>query len=392
MTGQSLADSGTDFITAFPENVAYFYPDIPNNSLNITALYNDTEVNIYFKRLLILTIILQQGETEVYLLPSDVEEHKLAVSQKTINVISNKNVVVLSISMQGESVQTNVVYPYENLGTFYSIPQLNYGEMLSKFSQATRSISTKYSFFRLLIINPLSLTNEIRIVGKSQIEQFELQPYTLLQLVLNGSVVSVESLNNVAVIVSHPCLEVTSCKCKMMLNQLRPDAHWGQSFILPFLNIPTWLHVTLDTTLTESTLDAGTLEPIKSGAQSISTIYPASLRLISPGLILEVIPETMFAACYLVHFSVANGNVSVIAETLSSSEVYIDRSSLSSISWTPIANTKYSIASVPLQGRHVIWHPSSKIAVYMFHNMTSGIHHGGPAVVLGEKPGKLYID
>ncbi|KAI7806979.1 hypothetical protein IRJ41_017009 [Triplophysa rosa] len=385
--GQSLVDSGLDFITAFPENVAYFYPFFPKNSLNITALYDNTEVNIYFKGILEHTVILQQGQTEVYLPPSDVEEHKLDVSQKTIQVVSNNYVVVLSISKQEDSVQTNVVYPYTNLGTFYSIPQLNYSEMLSKFPQATGSIKARYSFFRLLIINAQNFTNYIEIVRISQqIEQFQLQPYTLLQLALDGSEVSVESLYNMAVIVSHPCLEATSCKCNMMLNQLRPDAHWGQSFILPLLNIPTWLHITVNTILTGNTLDAGTLEPIQSGTQSISTIYPASLRLISPGLILEVIPETMFAACYLVHFSVAYGNVLVIAETLSRSEVYIDRSFLSSNSWTAIANTKYSIVSVLLHGRHVIWHPTSKIAVYMFRNMTGGIQYGGPAVVLGEKP------
>lgn len=391
--GQSLVDSGMDFITAFPENVAYFYPFIPENSLNITALYSDTEIKVYFKGILKYTTVLQQGQTENVPSPSDAEERKLGVSQKTVQVTSSNYIVVVLISKQGDSVQTNVIQPYRNLGTFYSIPQLNYSEMLSKFSQATGSISTRYKFCRLIVINAESDTNIIQIVRKSQNnEEIVLQSYTLLQLELNGTEIAIDALYKVAVLVSHPCLEVTSCKCNMMLNQLHPDVHWGQSFVLPFLNITTWLHMTVNTfvtgntLVTENALAAGTLEPIQLGTQTVNTIYPASLRLISPGHILEVIPETMFAACYLVHFSVAYGNVSVIAETVNKSQVHKDHGLLSSESWTTIPNTKYSIVSVSLQGRHVIWHPTSKIAVYMFRSMTSGIQYGGPGVVLSEIP------
>lgn len=391
LTGQSLADFGLNFITAFPENVAYFYPFLPKNSLNVTALYNYTEVKIYFKGILKQTITLQEGQTLVYNLPIDAEERKLAVSQKVAQVVSSNYILVLSRSLQGDSVQTNVVHPYENLGTFYSIPHLNYSEILSKFSQATGSISTRYSFFRLLIINAESVANTILINRQHQTQQFVLQPYTLCQIALNGSEISIESLYSVALIMSHPCLEATSCKCNMVLKQLRPDTQWGESFILPFKNVATWLHITttlINNIVNGNTLAAGTLEPVQSVTQDIRMIYPASLWLISPGLILEVVPETMFATCYLVHFGAEYGNVSVIAETVSRSQVYKDGSLLSSLSWTTIAGTQYSIVSVPLYGRHVIWHPTSKIAVYMFGTMTGGIQYGGPAVVLGEIPGK----
>lgn len=379
-----------EFITVFPENVAYFYPFYPSDSLNITAFHNNTEVRIYFKSVLRNTIVLQQGQTENVPAPSDIEENIIGVSQKTIRLISTNNIVVLAISKQGDSVQTNVIPPMEKLDTFYSIPQLNYTEMLSKFSQATGSISARYSFFRLIVINAESLTNTVRLYRKSnQIEDYVLQPYTFVQLALDGSEILIDAYYRVAVLVSHPCLEATSCKCNMMLNQLRPDVQWGNSFVLPLQNITRWLHVTVNTLGTGNALVAGTLEPIQSGTQNVSTIYPVSLRFISTGLMFEVIPETMFAACYLVQFGDSNGNVSVIAETVNRTRVYKDGGLLTSVTWTEIPNTKYSVASVSLLDRHVIWHPSSKIAVYMFRNMTNGIQYGGPAIVLSEIPGKL---
>lgn len=376
--GQSLVLHGTAFVTAFPENIASFYPYSSRNSLNITALYNNTEVNVIVGNST-YQLILLQGETHIFTLSSDVLESKLTQSLKTVRVSSSKNIVVVSISVQGDSVQTNALWPYESLGLYYSIPVLNYSGILSTFYQDPQYVSERYKFFRLLIINTVGYKNIITIAQKTlQANTVELQPWAFLQLQLTGSEIAVSGIYKVAVILAHPCMEVTKCNCNMVVNQLSPDDWWGYNFIVPYINNMAWLHVT-ENTYTQA---AGTLDPIKPGGKYITTTYPSSLRIISPGIIIEVIPENLFSACYLVQFSWQNGSVLVIAETALKSNVYIDSKLLVSNNWVTIADTDYSVASVSLSDRHVIWHPTSKIAVYSFSKMYSGTQYGSLAVPL----------
>lgn len=382
---------GTDFITAFPENIASFYPFVPKNSLNITVLHNNTAVTVYFAGSSIYNNTLPQGETLSLTLPSDVGEPNLNQSLKTVRVLSTRFIVVVSISAQGDSVQTNVLWPVKNLAYFYSIPTLNYSAMLSTFYQDPEYVSERYKFFRLIIINTMGGTNNITITRKTlQTESIVLQPWALLQLQLNGSEIAVKGYYKLAVILAHPCMEITKCNCNMVVNQLRPDWWWGDTFVVPYINNMTWVHVTENSVWYPNTQAVSMLDPIQPRGKYITTINPSSLRVISPGMIIEVIPESSFSACYLVHFSSTYGNVWVIAETALYSNVHIDGQLLTA-NWIVIANTKYSVASVSLNGRHVIWHPTSKITVYSFHKMASGTPYGGPAVPLSDNPGKQHI-
>ncbi|XP_055066939.2 uncharacterized protein [Misgurnus anguillicaudatus] len=385
--GQSLVLYGNEFITAFPDNVASFYPYVSRNSLNVTALYNDTEVIVYYQGSPLYDTIMFQGQTQNFSLPWDVEESKLNQSLKTVRVVSSRSIVVMSISVKGDSMQTNVLWPYRSLGWTYSIPILSYSGILSTFYQDPQYVSERYKFFRLLVINAVGSTNNITIIRKTQhSETVELQPWAFLQLQLNDSEIAVGGSYKVAVILAHPCMEMTKCHCNMVVNQLSPDGWWGNNFVVPYINNMTWMHVTESCYWPHSTQAAGTLDPIKSGGQHITTTYPSSLRIISPGIIIEVIPEHLFSACYLVHFGLTYGSVLVIAKTALKSDVYIDSKLLVSNNWVTIADTEYSVASVSLNDRHVIWHPTSKIAVYSFRQMASGTPYGSTAVPLSDNP------
>ncbi|XP_051575770.1 uncharacterized protein LOC127453456 isoform X2 [Myxocyprinus asiaticus] len=400
--GQSWSDYGYHFITAFPENIASYYPLYPSNYLNITALYNDTSVDVYFNQTLIYNNTLQSGRTETVTLPVDVEQYQFGQSYESVMIQSSYYIVVLSVSQRGDSVQTNVVQPLQNLYTFYTIPSLNYNEMMSTFNQMANNISKKYSSFRLIIINSQGLNNQVII----QRQQFQdtviiLKPNGLVQLPINGSEITIVADYKVAVLLTHPCVETESCRCNMVVNQLRPDFKWSNEFIVPsVVNMSkTWLHVTSTMNIqlySGVKLEPSNFEPypsnplslpsVQSDSQYIYTSEAASLRLVSPGVFIELIPLYMFHACYLVQFKSTQGEVLVIAKTAYTDNVHIDSNLLSSTEWSPITNTQYSSVSVILDGAHIIWHPSTTIGVYMFERMKSGILYGGPAIALKTQP------
>ncbi|XP_052000357.1 uncharacterized protein LOC127656203 isoform X2 [Xyrauchen texanus] len=399
--GQSC-DYGKYFITAFPENIAFYYPYIPSNYLKITALYNDTSVDVYSYNTLMFTSILQSGETENVSL--NVQLYKFGHSSRSVIINSSDYIVVLSVSQQGDSMQTHVVQPLKNLDTFYTIPCLNYSEMISTFNKMGQNISKKNSLFRLVIINSEDVSNHV-IIQKQQFPYTEiiLDPNGLVQLPINGSEIAIEADYKVAVLLTHPCVETSSCRCNIVVNQLRPDFKWSNFFLLPsVVNMnETLLHVTsaMNIQLSGANLEPTNFEPYPSNLLSIPSLQSnsqyilasdaVSLRIISPGLFIELIPEYRFHACYMVQFSSKHGEVLVIAETAYKDNVYIDNRLLSSTGWRPIAQSEYSSVSVTVEGDHVIWHSSSIIGVYMFERMRSGILYGGPAIALKVEPDPL---
>lgn len=404
MTGQSWDSLGISFITAFPENIAFYYPVNPVNSLNITALYADTVVTVSTLDGWTYQDTLPAGKPVTVTLPQGIEEYRFTQTHRTVKIDSADRIVVQSISQRGDSIQTNVVQPKKNLGTFYSIPSLNYSKMINTFYQSTRNFSKIYSTFRLVIINGEDVRNDVTIVKMAKNKEYTLDPYSVLQLQTDGTETAVKSEYRVAVMMTHPCVEMAECRCNMVVNQLYPNSQWDSRFVVPSIlkTSNVWLHLTSSTNITASggDLELGTLEAnsskllplpsLQSGSQFINTSDPASLRLVSPSFIIEPIPQSRFSACYLVvPVSSTDATAVVIAETDYRDSVYIDGDLLSSAKWSTIANSEYSSVLVSLNGMHVIWHPSTKIAVYVFEKGTNV--YGGPAISLSAKPGKKPI-
>ncbi|XP_077070275.1 IgGFc-binding protein [Siphateles boraxobius] len=394
--GQSWDSIGLNFITAFPENIAFYYPVNPVNALNITAVQADTVVTISISdSTWTYQDTLPAGKPVTVTLPLGIEEYRFVQTLQTVKISSTKLIAVQSISQRGDSVQTNVVQPMKNLGTFYSIPALNYSKMINTFFQSTGNISKKYSSFGLVIINGAE-SNFIKIVKKPRNIISILDPYAVLQLQTDGTEISVQSDYKVAVMLTHPCVEISGCRCNMVVNQLYPDTQWDSRFPVPgILNVR--LHLTSSTNIIASggNIQSGTFEAYTSkllslpslelGSQFINTTDPASLRLVGPGFIIEPIPLSRFSACYLVvPVNLMGANVIVIAETESRNSVYIDGDLLSSTTWSTISDSKYSSVLVTLDDTHVIWHPSTKIAVYVFEKSASW--YGGPAISLSANP------
>lgn len=399
--GLTVVSYGDNFITAFPENLGFFYPWNPWNFLKVTALHNDTTFTVFYQDTQKNLQIQQSGQTMDVLFPTSAEVNRLGSSIASVRVTSDKNITVVSLSQRANSIQTNVVQPIVNLGTDYMIPLLDYPGYLESFD-LPRLVSTtmRYSSFKLLIINAVDSQNTITVVNQTstdvQEETFNIDSYQLVQLQTNGSVLRVRSSKEIAVILTHPCVETADCNCNMVMNQILPTKFQGRSFIIPssFSVAKTQLLVLSENSSSlfhdgnQLKANSFNLLPFSNleTSQLVNSLDRVSLRLVSPGLIVELIPDTMFFACYLLQFYSQNGRAVVIAETDSKDDVRTHKGLLSA-SWTEIAGTKYSSTEVTIQDRTAtIWHPTSKIAVYMLEYMYAEVVFGGPAIPINKKP------
>ncbi|XP_058603231.1 uncharacterized protein LOC131522033 [Onychostoma macrolepis] len=183
----------------------------------------------------------------------------------------------------------------------------------------------------------------------------------------------------------------------MVINQILPNKFHGRSFIVPSIfNVAKTKLLMLSENTTKLFHDGNQLQASPSTLLSFSDLQKSqlvnateqvSLRLFSPGLIVELIPETMFFACYLLQFSRENGKAVVIAETDSKDDVRTNNGLLSASDWTAIAGTNYSSAVVTIPDKiATIWHPTSRIGVYMLEHVSLKVMFGGPAVPINKKP------
>ncbi|XP_051577905.1 IgGFc-binding protein [Myxocyprinus asiaticus] len=402
--GLTIVSYGDNFITAFPENIGYFYPHNSMEIIRVTALHDNTTFNVIYRGTQKTISISQSGETSAVTIQGSFEVNQLNQYNKSVRITSDKNITVVSYSCREDSVQTNVVQPTTNLGTNYLIPSLNYTELLASFTQFnSASGSMRYSTFKLLIINAVGNENNITLFKKTETdieeETLRLEAYQLFQVLTNGSVVRVESSHEIAVILTHPCAETAGCTCNMVVNQILPTKFQGQNFVVPsILNTAlTELLVATDQNTSSLFYNSTQLQPIsnssmllpfpylQTASQYLTASENVSVRLLSPGLIMELIPENMFSACYLLQFFSSKGQAFVIAETDSRDDVHIQDSPLSA-QWTEITGTKYSSAIVTLNYQTaVIWHRTSRIAVYMLDSRNT-IVFGGPAISINERP------
>ncbi|XP_052474056.1 uncharacterized protein LOC128030449 [Carassius gibelio] len=404
-SGLSVESYGRDFITAFPENTVYYNPQESYNTLQITAFYNDTLVEITINYTKVFHDKLRSGQTKIVHFPKYNEQFQFTNFPLFARVNSTQKIVVLWLSQRGSSVQSNVVQPVTNLGKWYSIPFINYNQMMASLYNMSDQLapdSWRYNSFRLIIINAENSDNLITVQSISpdgpKAFNITLRPHKLYQFQTNGSEIQLDSSGKVAVLLTHPCVETAGCDCNMVLSHVLPRNLWGDTFLVPSVkNLNTaWLQVTNTTevrlkgvNIKTQQFNSSELIPfpeLKSASQLISSTNKVSIRLISPGFVLELIPETMFAACYLVQMNSTEGEVVIIAETAHKNNVSIDGKLLQFTNWKPIPYSNYSSISVSLSGTHVIWHPTSKIGVYMFETMEGGIPYGSPAVILNDDP------
>ncbi len=355
---------------------------------------------------------LAEGIVWTLNLTKQVEESQFMFSKKTFRITSDKNITVLSVSGWERRFQSHVVLPKQNLGEVYQVPSLNYTKIAMSFN-LTMTSAVRFLPFRLMIINVVDMDNTVTIKqvdekGQSQEDKIRLDPYNLYQIQINGSVTQIKANDKVAVILTHPCFDSKNCSCNMVLNQLHPYVSNNNEdrFLMPPIVSAIQLLVTTNqpfkvcqgyfinctSVWVQNSSDILPLIPnFKSNISLISTNIQVSIRLISPGLILDLIPISKFSGCYLVDFSSSNSGALVIANTSSADAVRMNNQPLPQyIKWNIMNGTEYSWALVEGERIRTIWHPFARIGVYMIESLESNNTYGSAATVINTDPGKCF--
>lgn len=414
MTGDAV-DYGTEFVTAFPENLAYFFPLTVSLKLKITTFLSNTNVIVSFGSTVQNRPCSSPGVYVVDVSAAEVDQ--FGVSGNTVRISSDNIITVLSLSMRGDSTQSNVVPPTTHLGMEYLVPSPNYTDVavhLNNYtiSQFTDSTVVPMDFsYRLIIINAEDDNNTVTVTQRAptgvSTETITLGPFSLIQLPSSDYWYKVTSTAKVAVILTNPCMDTQNCRCNMVAHQLRPTDFQGTNFIFPsFNNTNMRLFVTSDV---NNNLNSGSesrsvvpgsigllpyLPDLDTGSPSLTVSQPASVRVIYPGLIIDLLPNNMFSGCYLVHTNVpSNAKALVIVETGQKSSLTIGTVPVTGATWNDLSDEGYSWALIDLSNCRscVIWHPSSPIVVYVYETSGSGVSFGGPAISINNEPGKVPV-
>ncbi|XP_076028040.1 uncharacterized protein LOC143017208 [Genypterus blacodes] len=289
----AVDNSGKNFIVAFPENIAYYHPDISANKLKITSLYPNTVVtiqnNIYAEDVQTLNNGVDFNED------GTLELTKAEFSNSTYRISSNHDILIYAINDKSNSVQTALITPIEKLGTEYAVPPVPVIAGTTEPVGEASTYITERGPFRLIIINA-DQPNVVTITGTEE-KTVPLNPYELTQVWVRekDAISGVTAELPVAVYFGHPCAVRHNCTCGMLFTPLLPAKPDTLTYI-----IPPELTAATDTVILASEQAALEIKPVSPDSLSMEVSGPAVLY--RPGLLLNLIPEQEFGSCYVLEF------------------------------------------------------------------------------------------
>lgn len=372
-----------NFIVVYPENIAYYYPVSPKNQIQVTALYDDTQITLKQYNYFTSTETMSAGQSKDFILDVRLELRKKEISNKTLQIASTKNIIVQAISLRDSSVQTAVVIPTDKLGTEYLIPPVPTIPGTNDPASIITTSVTERNPFRLIVVNA-DQQNKVTVEGAAT-KDFVLEPYQSVQIFVNAEeeLRVVKSGEPAAVLFGHPCAMRHNCTCGMLYTLLPPARDEKLKFFIP----PVLAQDAKDETFVllsetkSSKVDA--FDPDKPLVET-----SGSAVFYRPGLLLTLIPEMDFASCYVVNFIADMENFAVIVVHKDFTDgVHVRNLPLESPDWQELKGTGYVSTLVILApGKSIIWHSSSKMAVY-FAGRKGSTLFGNPASIVSQTPG-----
>lgn len=365
-------NSGVKFITAFPENVAYYHPIPPTLQLLITSYQDNTWVNITVgTQDLEISNVLSDWEVWPVVLSSQ-ELQWYNESQRTTCIYSNRPITVLSASSRDDSTEISVLYPVSSLDNKYFL---------------TASTNGSFNF---VVVNKEDV-NKLTVQGQDGGNDVHLQPYQSTQFPIDPQFLTqVNAEELVAVLLGIPCLEVGECGCSMAFEQLLPFSMWGTEYVLPALPASSRL---------ESLLVVGRakdeLKILSDPNLHLQFSTPRSLTLLGTSFLMNLLPVKNWTYNFLLHtFSNFSNFALLVVETSEIDglrlkpvcEVGCDEQSALPVNWTAVSTTKYSQGILELDtssSTYLIWHLTSTMAVYTFGtHLYSNRSYGSTALSL----------
>ncbi|KAK5891647.1 hypothetical protein CesoFtcFv8_012104 [Champsocephalus esox] len=228
--------TGVDFVVAFPENIASYYPDPPKLMVQITALYDQTKITIEQHSFSTSENLQHKGESKEYNLDARMEIFEGETSRRTLQIHSDKSITVHAINLKSSSLQTALVLPISKLSSEYFIPPVPEIQRTTRPAGIVTTDVTERSPFKLVIVNA-DMENEVKVEG-SELETFSLQPYQVQQIWVKTEkdLRKVTAKHPVAVLFGHSCAIYHDCTCGQLFTSLPPaQSHKRKFYIPPFL-------------------------------------------------------------------------------------------------------------------------------------------------------------
>lgn len=376
--------TGQKFVIAFPENIAYFHPFTPHNKIQITALHDDTVVTIKMSTYETRTEQMTAGQTTSINILKAMELSRTPLSNDTLQITSTKDITVHAINLKSNSMQTVLVIPTDKLGTEYLIPPVPEIEGTTLPAEKVTADVTERGPFRVLIVNA-DKKSMVTLKG-TVTKEVSLQPHQIAQYLITDteSPQTVKADQPVAVLFGHPCAIQQNCTCGQLYAMLPPAKEEKLKFYIPAVLAEGFED---DTLILLSDKDSTTVKDFDPAAAQVETASTAILY--HPGLLLTLIPETDFASCYVVHPVVDMQNFIVIVVHKDFKDgVRVKNDPLVKPDWKELKGTEYVSTHAELaSGNSVVWHTSSKMAVYYVGRKESGAWFGNPAAIIATSPG-----
>lgn len=379
-TASSSEDSaGLRFTVTFPENIAFFHPGLARNTIYITALADNTIVEINSSVHEPSKKTLNEGQTEWFPYDANVELNKNKISNRSFQITSSKNIIVNVVSMKNTSMQTALIIPNDKLGKKYFIPPV---PAIQRTTDSVTVDVTERQPFKLIIINT-DQQNTVT-VGAQASGVVSLEPHQVANVfITNSSYQTITAKHPVAVLFGHTCAMHQDCTCSLLYTTLTPAREQVLKFYIPTV-------VTKGAETETYILLSGKGSPKKERFNSnLPMVETAGMAILfRPGLLLNLIPKTNHAACYLIHALSDVDNFAVIVVHKDDTEgIHIGKSPLVNTQWEQVTSTDYVSTKVSLNGTgpKVIWHSSSTMAVY-FQGSKAGTLFGNPATAISKFP------
>ncbi|KAM8869234.1 IgGFc-binding protein-like isoform 2-T2 [Spinachia spinachia] len=376
--------AGLEFVLAFPENIAYYYPSPPTNMVQITGLQNSTNVTIDQQGFSTSNHMLSAGQSTDLILDARLEFQRCSSPKRIVRINSNSPVLVNAIYLKNNSVQTALVLPTNRLATEYFVPPVPDIEGTTLSLDIFTLNVTERSPFQLTIINGKH-QNTINLTGGDT--SVSLEPHQVYQTwVHKGDALrSLKANQPIAVLFGHTCAIRINCTCGHLMASLPPATDDLQKFY-----IPSGLLGGTKGSVLVSNRDKSEIKAFTADWLLVETA--GTVILYRPGLLLTLIPEKDFAGCYMVNaIPDAQCFFHVVVHKDHSDGVHVGSLLLENPKWEAINGTDYISAIVPLEQNKIVWHSSSPMAVY-FVGEKKGAWFGNPAAVLDSRGCALSPD
>lgn len=374
---------------AFPENIAYYHPRNAENQVWITAFHNDTVVTIKSKGDLLDTLRLQAGDARRFEPNANLEMNRLKVNDKSLLISSNNIISAHLVYLKSQSLQTALLISSDRLSSQYRLPPIPPIQGTSRpISQVTSQVVER-SPFRLVIINT-GHTNQVNVTGGNP-RNFSLKPYEVAEVWLQEEepTTTVSAQQQVALFFGHPCSLWYNCSCGLLFSVIAPPTDREETFYVPSFLTQSAENQTLVLLLPNSPgPEVRTLSPT---SPVLTTTGP--ILLYRPGLLLPLIPESEFAACFLVDPVPDSRNYAVIVvQEDQVGGVHVGSMAVNTSQWQRLPGTNFVSTHVGIlhSNQRVVWHSSSKIAVYLAGDK-DGVWFGNPAAAISATPGGISI-